>query len=529
MRTGARGRYGVLAASVVFVAAAAVGLSVVRPLAVGPIGPDAAAPVIEFQRLLAGQQLEGYLSQTSKPLLTLVYGVARVGTGDWRSVSLLAIGSFALFVATAALLAGRVAGLAAATFAAVALGLYPQLLVDVTFAYGASWALLACAVAGMAVLADRPRYGVAGVALALGALARPEILAVTAFAIAVLVVAWLISRVGRSSAPSRRTLLLALGLLALPVLAIHDWALTGDPLFWATTAAANSVGQGNVRSLLGVIRFVGHHILRLAPLLPFATIALVGFIVQGRWREAVVVSIVPAAVATFFIASGARGTAIDSRYLLPIDVSLAWAAAVGVGALNAPVIRRRLRRETPRRLRRLTTRSVLPIVAGLVLGVALAPSWLMAPSAHRSAARQRAKEANAALAFSTLRDLMGDVPQWRGSKPTDAITLVLIPVRLRAQGIVDLDLPLWAGTKLYPSMVDPANGQPAPGTILYHDKRDDKPASIWASVEVDRPTVVGQLRLIPLFVDAAAGIWIERVEPAPPATGATDASAQPKS
>ncbi len=506
--------YPLLGAAAAFAGAAAVALYVVRPLSVGPIGPDAAAPVVEFQRLVAGQQLEGYLSQTSKPLLTLVYGVARSATGDWRSVSLLAILSFALLVALAGLIAHRLGGPAAAGFAVAGLALAPQLLVDVTFAYGVSWALLGCAVAAIAVLAPRPRFAIAGTALALAALARPEILAVTALALGIVVLAQGVARTGRAGTPPAGAWQLGLGLLAILVLSVHDWLLTGDALFWANTAAANSEGQGNVRSLLEVIRFVGHHVLGIAPVLPLAALAVVDLAVRRRWMALFVVTIVPVAVALFFIASGARGTVISSRYLLPIDLGLVWAAGVGVGAIDAARVRHWWLRSVPGAPGRAW--GTVALAGGLILAVAMAPSWPRTPHVRASVAAQRAKQANAARAFAAIAPALGTVPPWRGaSPPADPRTLVLIPARLRAQGIVDLDLPLWAGTKLYPSLVDPAHGIPPPGTILYHDNRDDKPAPVWASVEVQRPTVVGSLRLVPLFVDARAGIWVLRVEAAP--------------
>jgi hypothetical protein len=147
--------------------------------------------------------------------------------------------------------------------------------------------------------------------------------------------------------------------------------------------------------------------------------------------------------------------------------------------------------------------------------VTLAPSWPTARSIRTSVAAQRAREVNASRAFAALGPAIAPVPAWRGLEPPSVVErLVLIPAALRAQGIVDLDLPLWAGTKLFASMVDPANGMPPPGSILYHDKRADQPNRVWRQVEVDRPTVVGRLLLTPISVDEDAGIWILRVDAA---------------
>ena len=495
-----------------FLATTAIALYVVRPFAVGPIGPDAAAPVIQFERLLAGQRLEGYLSQTSKPLLTLVYGIGRLATGDWRTVSGLAIVSFALLVALAAWLADRIAGLAAASFVAVALALNPELLRDVEFAYGVSWAFLACAVAGIAVVRERPRFAIAGVALAAGALARPEVLAVTMIAVGSVAMGHAVGRVRGGGGPPLGGWLVGLGLLAIPVLMVHDLALTGDPLFWAKTAQANSAGR-DVRGLWAVVAFVVRHVLGLAPLLPLAALAALDLALRRRWIALVVVAAVPVAVTVFFIASGARGTVISSRYLIPIDLGLIFAAGIGLGALDLPRVRRavgRLSRPSA------WSRPLALLALGALLAVTLAPSWPTARSIRTSVAAQHAREVNASRAFAALGAAIAPVPAWRGLEPPSVVgRLVLIPAALRAQGIVDLDLPLWAGTKLSASMVDPANGMPPPGSILYHDKRADRPNPVWRQVEVDRPTVVGRLLLTPILVDEDAGIWILRVDAAP--------------
>lgn len=499
----------------VFLGTTAIALYVVRPFAVGPIGPDAAAPVIEFQRLLAGQQLEGYLSQTSKPLLTLVYGIGRMATGDWRTVSGLAIVSFALLVTLAAWLANRIAGLLSASFVAVALALNPVLLRDVTFAYGVSWALLACAVAGIAVVRERPRFGVAGVALAVGALARPEILAVTVVALGSVAAGHVAGRLRRGGSPPPGAWLVGLGLLAIPVLMVHDLALRGDPLWWANAAETNSVGQ-HVRGLLGMVRFVARHVLVLWPILPLAALAMLDLALRRRWIGLVVVGVIPVAVTMFFVASGARGTVISVRYLIPIDLGLIFAAGIGLGSLgDLPRVRQaRARLSQPSAW----ARALALIALGALVAGTLAPSWLTARWIRNSVATQLAREFNASRAFAALGPAIAPVPAWRGpgrSAPAVVARPVLLPWSLRARGIVDLDLPLWDGTKAYPSMVNPAKGLPPPGSFLYHDRLVDRPIAAWRQVEVDRPTVVGRLLLTPILVDENAGIWVLRVDAAP--------------
>jgi hypothetical protein len=500
--------------AVVLVAAVAIGIAVVRPFSAPPIGPDAAAPVIEWQRLLAGQRLEGYLSQTSKPLLTVIYGIAH-GMGGWTAVSLLAILSYALFASLASVLAwrtagARVPGLAAAGFAGAGLILSPVLLTDVGFAYGVSWAMLACTIAGLAVTQTPRRFGVAGVALAAGVLARPEVLAVIALALAVIGAAVVMARLRGVAGPPRSAWLLAIGFAAIPILCLHDWALTGDALFWLNAAQDNTAVHGTVRSLAGMIKFVARDVLHLGLPLVLATFAAVVLVLRRRPVELVVISVVPVAVAAFYIASGARGTSISVRYLMPIDLGLVLAAGVGLGLL----VDEAGRRITTRRPIRTGVAAPAAAVLGAAIAVLLAPVWPLHDIGPLRT--QQASTANAERAFAELARVMPPVPSWRGQPvPSDAGTIVLLPRRLRAQAVVDLGLPLWASNKSSARLVALKNGKVAPGTIVYHDAHADLSRPAWRALEVSEPTKVGTRLVVPLYTDPAAGIWIVRADAAP--------------
>ena len=165
-----------------YAAAAALALVVLRPFSSASIGPDAAAPVVHFQRILAGQHLEGYLGQTPKPLLTILYGGIYGLTHDWRPIAWAVIAAFALCVVLGAILGNRVGGLSGGAFVAVGILFSAVLLVDVELAYSVTWALLFWLIAGLAVSAARPRYEIAGLSLMLAALARLETLIVVAAA-----------------------------------------------------------------------------------------------------------------------------------------------------------------------------------------------------------------------------------------------------------------------------------------------------------------------------------------------------------
>jgi hypothetical protein len=487
----------------------------IRPFQSGSVGPDAVAPVLEFERLTAGQAIEGHLTQTSKPVIDLVYGPLFGVFHDWRPIAWAAIFAFALCVVLATLLAYRVGGLSSAAFAAVAILLSPILLVDISLAYAIVWMLLFLLIAGMAVTAERPRYGVAGLALMLAALARPEALAVVGVASVAVIGAQFRAIRDHRPRPPRAAYLVLLGLLAIPVLLAHDSFLFGDPLFWAKTAQANSEGR-KVRGLVATIGWMGHHFLDHGALLPLAAIGAWVTVSRRQWALAMGLAAVIFGIAGIFIISGARGTFLASRYLGPIDLGLLFASAVGVSALDIPAIRRWAGRRLGARLRR----SIMPLGGGLAVALAIAPMWPLDPSATAYVEKQVQLHANARRAFEAIRLELRDPPSWRGrpaSKAISAHPLVIVPPTLRAQAVADLDLPLTEVAYSYARSLNPALGLPTAGTIIYHDRLDDAPVSAprYKQLEIDRPTIIGANRYVPILVDATAGFWVLRVEVAP--------------
>ena len=86
--------------------AVAVGLLVRLP---GPatLDPDEHAAVLYLDRLTAGDRLEEPLLSSSKPLLTVVHGLAWRTAHDWRLLEAVTVAAFALAVVCLARAAGR--------------------------------------------------------------------------------------------------------------------------------------------------------------------------------------------------------------------------------------------------------------------------------------------------------------------------------------------------------------------------------------------------------------------------------------
>jgi hypothetical protein len=512
---------GPIALGLVFIAVVLNTARILRVQESGSVGPDAIAPIVEFQRILALSRVEGYLTQTSKPLLDLVYGPVWAAFGDWRAVALVAIAGFGLCVALGTLLAVRVGGRASAAFAAVALGLSPVLLIDVSLAYAVTPMAVCLLMAGLAVSGQRPHYLVAGMFMGLAALARPEAFAVLGLASAALAASAVTGRLGRTPPPPRAAAAILVGWLAVGILLIHDGLVFGDPLFWTKTALAASSGR-STRGLIAMCLWMAHHFALNVVLVVPTLAALWVLIARGKWPLAVGLFGAVFGVAAFFIVAGARGTVVTERYLEPIDVAMAYASSIGISALDRPGLRARMAAvRSWRPWGRVAW--LAPIAAGVVLAMALAP---MEPLDHTAAvdiATQVRLHRNAQRAYAVIDGELGPRPAWHGRPPGDTISaqpLVVVPPRLRQQAVVQLNLPLDLVAYDYGDVLDPAKGVAPVGAIIYHDAiDDDASAKRLKAIEVSTPTVIGPYRFVPLFVDATAGIWVLRVEAATGAGG----------
>lgn len=491
--------------------AAALELVLLRPFASASIGPDAAAPVIHFLRITSGQHLEGYLGQTPKPLLTLVYGGLYSLFHDWRPIAWASIAVFAACVVLGGLLGQRVAGSVGGAFVAVGILFSSVLLADLTLAYSVSWALLGWIVAGLAVTARRPRYEIAGIALMLASLARLETLIVVIAAAGALVLAEILARRSHGPRPPRGAYLVLLGFLALPVMLLHDWLLTGDPLFWAKIAQLNSVGAANIRGPVQVALSLGLHLAHGAPLLPLAGLGAFVLLRRRQWPLVVGLLALGPGVAAFLIYLGARSIFVSNRYLAPIDLSLLFTAGMGLTALDVPQVRR-----VVRRFKSIESRRVLVLaIVGVVAALALAPIGLLDATTRATISTQVQLHANEPRAMAAIRAELASpsacLTAARAADPKLRAT-VIVPSRLRVQAVVDLGLSLNDVTK--PGGIRLIAGLPAPGQIVYHDRLDGQTGASYAIYEIDHPVVDGADRLVPLLADPVHGFWVIRVDSA---------------
>lgn len=517
-----RAYFAVLAA--VFVASVAVAAYVIRPWIAAPLAFDTAASVLHFDRIVSGRHLEQALSTTPKPLLTLLYGLIYSATGDWRAISLAALGAWGLCVASAAVLAWRLGGAVAAVFGVMSLVLSARLLLETAWALGSVWALLLWIVAGLAVTTRRPRWGIVGVALGLAALARLETFLVIGLALAVLAVMRFGPKRWRRPMPGQAWRI-SIGLLALPIMCLHDVLLTGDPFFWTSVATSYSAVAESSGRLLG-LGAIARELAALASGQAAVTIlAVVGagvLAARGRWTILVGLVALGPGMALFLLLLAARHIFVDQRYFVPISVAMIFAAAIGLSAVRvsdlAPLLGGRLRTLGERPAGGRPT-AWMGVVSLAVVAIAIVCSPTIGPldrAARATIASARHLARTADLSLSEIRTALvaqaatGSALGGSASGAQASAYQVVVPVWVRPRIAVALDRSL----DQVGSYVDPltwAAGAPQTGQMILIDLDPSAPSKATAEFRLSVPATVAGVRMVPLLSDPANGAWLLQV------------------
>ena len=510
-----------------FAAAIGVALYVIRPFAAGGVDFDGAASVLFFDRLASGRHLEAWVGSTPKPLMTVVLGGLHAIWGDWRLIVWATIGAYATAIALSAVLVRRLAGVGAAAFTAVALMGATPLLLDVARGYSIAWAMLGWVVAGLALSVPRPRYALAALALGLAALARVETFVFVGAAAAALLVWELRARTGHGTGPPRAAWWLPAAFLALPVMLVHDWLLTGDPTFWlrvsarfSEVAAAAVARQGPVNIAAYLVR----HVLRLGGFAILAAVGVALVLSTRRWAIVVGLGAATLGVAGFLVFLAARGTYVSPRYVIPIDIGILVAAGLGFGALRAPALSR-LRvlgdRRIPGTPRWMRWGSAGAIAIGIGTAAAL---WvplgdeIRADTAQIRALRDQAVRADRAV--PVIRQALANVPGGVGEPDRSKVLaagepdqqILVVPSPLRPRLAVDTGVGLTKISGLgAPTFGTVESLVHVPGRVIVHDPQaEGGAAAAYAALEAPNPVIDG-VRLIPLLVDPVERLWVYQV------------------
>lgn len=512
---------------------------VYKPLGTPAIGYDSAASVLYFDRIAAHQPLEGWVASTSKPLCTLIDGLAFNLTRDWRSLAVIATVEYAFMLVAVAALAWRTSGPVAAGLAAAGLLGSSLLFNDGSLTYATPWAILFWALAGLALTGRSPRYGLAGVALLMGALMRFETLFIVGLAVAALG-AWRLAPaewLGDIPRPPRRAALLLIGLAALPVMLLHDWLLTGNAFFWLDVSAIVSKAvPAAVESPARLAQTLGNHFAgNWARLLMLALAAVGTYDLFRRRQIAVLLGLAACGpgVIAFLEFLALRNTYVSGRYTIPADAAVVFAAAVGAQALvvMATGAARRIRKSPSRPVDAEETAAAHGrfgpfaaigwVLAGAVIAIVIVrPYGPVAKDTRATVYASIALQADARLAMPTIQKALdGDRPAWiltdvekpnQGPPPRVWVPSLLVP-----KAAVDLGLPVWSVGSGSPITGNPSGLAVTVNTIVFIDRdQGGDIAQDIAPFEVDRALTVGGTTITPLLSLPEQGIWVVLLSPA---------------
>lgn len=519
-----------------YVAALAGAAALFRPWTTPAMGPDSAASVLYFDRLVAGQRLEAFIGTTPKPAVTLLYGLAFNLFHDWRALSFLATIEYPLMVAAAAALAWRSGGPVAAGMTAMGLFGARRLLQDGALTYATPWAVLAWVVAGLLLDSKRPRYGLAGLALFIGALLRVETFLILALAAAALL-AWRGAPIRwspASSGPPARAYLLLVGFLALPVMILHDWLLTGTGFYWLDVSSiVSGLDPSAVATPSELARTLVAYYATAWPLVLLAAVGVADLV--RRRRVVIVLGLLACGpgVLAFLEFLATRDTYVSYRYTIPADAALVFASAIGAGALAraaVAIVRLWSREEvlpSHRGASAVRAPGRLAVAAAAVAIGAVAAVGLSGPNGRVGSAvvgtidAYRGIQADYDLVLPDLASAVRSLPD----QPAWTVTNVLqfeagppprlyVPPLMDSRAAVDLGLPFWAVRGGSPLDGDPAAFRVAVPEIAYLDASHSGNPAFYRPLEVDRTTRVGQVTVEPLLVLPSRGLWIVELIPA---------------
>lgn len=485
----------------------------------GTNDPDSMSSVLYFQRIAAGRHLEVTVLTTSKPLLTVVYGLTWNLAHDWRAIVWETILIHGIGVALATRLATRVAGLPAGLFVATALIASVTQLGEVAQANSLPWALAGWLAAGLAVTSSPRRFGLAGAALLLAGLARIETWLILGVATVILLTLALpIVRAHQRGWPSARSLApLMVGWLAVPIQLGHDYLLTGDPLYWLSVPRAYTVLVTPHLEAISPLRFGQELLYRYGSMPVLVLLAAAGTAQLVRTRRWALLSGLSAIVIGGWLLLGSfavRGIYITERYYEEPGLALLLAAGLGAGALVSWAGGLSARVQS-------TAGRISGAGAAMLVAAALSiPGPFDAQLQGRFSALHAAST-NLETVMPALRRILSDfpraaprsVPAVGGFTVVDPRTAAMyVPRPLQRRIAIELEIEL---TRLadpqVASRIGPAADLLVPGQYVYHDRSVDVPPAWFMPFETIEETRLGGLRLLPIE-HGPGGYWLVRVE-----------------
>jgi hypothetical protein len=389
--------------------------------------------------------------------------------------------------------------------------------------------LFGWAVAGLAVTAQRPRYDIAALALFLASLARIETFIVLATAAVALLAASVLGRRRAGLAPPRSAWVLLAGFLALPVMLLHDWLLTGDPLYFAAVSARFSAAVPDVIAVQTpsyMVRWVTNFMLAFGPVTALAILGLLLLVRLRQNRLALGLLALGPGVGAFLVFLTIRRTFVSSRYAMPIELAILFLAGVGFGAMRVPFLLSWARDITRHRPGwRSNLRIVLPVLALLVAALSVALLVRSFGPNDKPTNRVIHSELNMAADGDRLvpyiRSALGSVPgafEWPPNsslpvEPAPSLILLDVPALAQPRFAVDLGMPLFRIAATSQTAITPEALAAAPGQVIYHDRRGDTGADLTGLESTSQTIVLSGVTLVLLAADPDRGYWLWQVAP----------------
>jgi hypothetical protein len=308
--------------------------------------------------------------------------------------------------------------------------------------------------------------------------------------------------------PSRGAWLVpGIGLIAIPVMLLHDGLVTGEPFYWAQVAVRYSAAtDAHVRTPAEVVGFLVGRAWAIGGLVVLAIAGIVRL-----WRpgtRAIVLGLLALGpgITAFLVLLAVRGILVADRYAAPIDLAIAFAAGIGFGWLWTAV-----RGGEPGDLEASRTG---PAGVGLAVAVAVlvsGPYWAVDPSLRPSIRQSLALARDVDRSIGTLRATLA-AARGDGAESGAAVTpLLYVPVAVRPRLVVDLDTDLGEVASTDPSRVDVGAGYPPAGSIVLHSLAGDPELPGFADLQVDQPREVGGVTVEPLLAAPAQGLWVDAI------------------
>jgi len=321
---------------------------------------------------------------------------------------------------------------------------------------------------------------------------------------------------------------LLLGALAVPLDCLHDWLLTGRPLYWLSVPSGYTALISPNLAPSSPLETIKNELVHYRPALPLVGLAIVGLIalvlVKRRAIAFALSSLVGGVLLTVIYLSW-RAVFVTPRYYEEADAPLLLLAAIGTGAVVVWLVGRAMgERQGWHRWRQLVSGGVAAVLA---LGVVVVdvPHGAVEPQLDQVASGYAAVESQVTTLRVILEAAPGGVPPGRTTNVsgvsypvTDAASCrVFVPRAFLPLIAVETGAPLDALGDSYLAFRGGDYGELNPGQYVLHVAATDGRGGAYAPFEHPSQTVLRvsadrTVLVTPVYSDDNQGVWLVRID-----------------